>query len=481
MTSRQRIAVIGLDCAPPCIVFDRLRDELPNVSRLMNTGTYGVLRSCDPPITVPAWAVMTSGYDAGQLGVYGFRNRRDHSYSAYSVATSAAIRKPRLWDHFSKADRDVITIGVPQTFPVRAVKGIQISGFLAPNTKLPYTHPAGLRDEIQEAVGDYIIDATDYRTPDKTPLLETIRTMTSRRFDLACHLVMTKPWDLFFMVEIGTDRLHHGFWHFYDPGHPSYAGPDNPFVDAIPEYYRLLDSKIGELLEALGPETHVMVVSDHGARPMIGGVCINEWLVREGYLVLEEYPGEPTPTPRLKIDWKRTRAWSEGGYYARVFINVSGREPDGPVMPNQYDTLCDELSARIAAITGFDDEDLGTRVVRPGHIYKETNGVPPDLMVYFGNMGWRSIGSVGNPDGQSNARILSRENDTGPDSANHDWEGIYISSLPMKGHAAGQQGAEHRLIDVGPSLLALVGLEIPADCAGGAAMCWAEAACTGSE
>ena len=55
-----RALVIGLDCAPPQLVFERWREELPTLRSLMERGRYGVLRSCDPPITVPAWACMTS-------------------------------------------------------------------------------------------------------------------------------------------------------------------------------------------------------------------------------------------------------------------------------------------------------------------------------------------------------------------------------------------------------------------------------------
>ena len=45
--------VIGLDCAAPQLVFDRWLDDLPNLRALTERGTWGVLRSCDPPITVP--------------------------------------------------------------------------------------------------------------------------------------------------------------------------------------------------------------------------------------------------------------------------------------------------------------------------------------------------------------------------------------------------------------------------------------------
>ncbi|MEM1613696.1 MAG: alkaline phosphatase family protein, partial [Thermoplasmatales archaeon] len=56
-----RVAVIGLDCAAPAIIFDKLKEDLPNINRLAREGLYGKLRSCDPPITVPAWMVMSTG------------------------------------------------------------------------------------------------------------------------------------------------------------------------------------------------------------------------------------------------------------------------------------------------------------------------------------------------------------------------------------------------------------------------------------
>ena len=73
--ARGRVAVIGLDCAEPSLVFDRFADELPNISQLIARGTWGPLRSVDPPITVPAWSCMLTGRDPGELGIYGFRNR----------------------------------------------------------------------------------------------------------------------------------------------------------------------------------------------------------------------------------------------------------------------------------------------------------------------------------------------------------------------------------------------------------------------
>ena len=93
-----KVMIIGLDCAEPSLLLERWRDELPVLSGPMEQGAYGRLTSVIPPITVPAWSCMMAEPHARDLGVYGFRNRSDHSYDGLFIANSTAIREPRLWD-----------------------------------------------------------------------------------------------------------------------------------------------------------------------------------------------------------------------------------------------------------------------------------------------------------------------------------------------------------------------------------------------
>jgi len=146
-----------------------------------------------------------------------------------------------------------------------------------------------------------------------------------------------KPWDLLMAVEIGVDRLHHGFWKYHDAAHPKHE-PGNRFVNSIRDYYVWLDNQIGTLLELVDGDTSVMVFSDHGAQKMDGGIAINEWLINEGYLVLEEKPNGIVPLEKVKVNWAKTRAWGSGGYYGRIFLNVQGREPQGIIPPSEYGT-----------------------------------------------------------------------------------------------------------------------------------------------
>jgi predicted AlkP superfamily phosphohydrolase/phosphomutase len=450
-----KVAVIGLDCAAPDLVFDRFKDDLPNLRRLMEQGAWGRLLSSNPPITVPAWACMMTSQDPGQLGIYGFRNRKDHSYVGYSIANAQALQKPAAWDLLGQQGKDVVVLGVPPSYPPRPLNGIQVGCFLTPTTRRPYTHPPELKDEIDRTVPGYVVDVEDFRTDDKEGVLKRIYEKSTRHFALAKHLLKTKPWDFFMMVEMGTDRIHHAFWAHMSKGHPKHE-PGNRFEDAIRDFYRYCDKEVGEILDLLPKDTAVLVVSDHGARDLTGGICFNEWLIEHGYLALKSYPSKPTPIAQCDIDWERTKAWGDGGYYGRLFMNVRGREPQGCVEPADYEQVRSELIAGIEAIADPQGKNIGSRAYRPQEIYREVRNVAPDLMVYFGNLDWRSIGTVGT------RSLYTFDNDTGPDDANHDWHGIFIMKTPDG--TSQPKGEQHglRLYDVAPTVLRLFGQTPPA-------------------
>ncbi len=463
-SKERKVFVVGLDCGDPVLVFDQWRDELPNFRRLMQAGAYGPLTSSTPCITVPAWSSMTSSRDPGVLGFYGFRNRADYSYDNMTIATGSAVKEPRVWELLGQAGKQVIVVGVPQTYPVKPVNGYLISSFLTPTIQRQYTYPNELRYEIDQLLGsrEYDVDVRQFRTEDKDFLLKQIYEMTEKRFIVLKHLLKNKPWDFFMFVEMGVDRIHHGLWKYMDPTHPKYE-PGNPYQDAIKEYYKYLDQELGEMLSALDDNTVVMVVSDHGAKKMDGGICINEWLRREGYLVLKEAPvresDRPIPFEKVEVDWEKTTAWGAGGYYARIFLNVQGREPNGLVPRADYEKVRDQLAAAVEAIPDHEGNPLNTTCFRPETIYQQVRNVVPDLIIYLGDLHWRSVGSFGFDS------IYTFENDTGPDDANHAQEGMIIYYDPRQ-NLGGMPLSGLQLMDFAPTILHLMGQPIPEEMQG---------------
>ena len=446
-----KICVLGLDCAAPEVI---LGDErLVNIRRLMDLGFYGQLESVVPPITVPAWMCLSTSQDPGSLGVYGFRNRVDHSYERLGFANSASIKTLAIWDHLAREGKKSIVMGVPPNYPPRKVNGISIGCFLTPDTeKDEFTYPANLKQKIKELVGTYPVDVKNFRTDRKDWLRDEIFAMSRKQWQIVRWLLKEQEWDYFHFVDIGLDRVHHGFWNYFDKKHVQYQ-PGNPYENVIPDYYRWLDEQIGEVVQLLDDDTVLLLVSDHGAQRLDGGFAVNQWLIDQGLLVLDEPPQGIVEFNKLKVNWSKTRVWSEGGYYARVFFNVQGREPQGVIPAAEYESFRDEMKEKFEALEDNKGRPLNSLVFRPDELYRNVRNVAPDLVVHFGGLLWRSIGTVGHP------ALHVQENDTGPDACNHAQFGMFLLISPNCPVSGEYQGAH--LLDIAPTLLDLAGYEIP--------------------
>lgn len=455
--NKKRLLVIGLDSVPSDL-FQSLLNQLPTLKGMFDNGIYATLESCHPPITVPAWMVMMSSKTPGKLGIYGFRHRKGFSYHEGWLANSQSIKEPRVWDYLEKYNKSTCLVGVPPTYPPIRINGNLVSCFITPKDKKDFTYPAQLAEEIEGLLGGekYLFDVP-FRNEDRDQIIKSLYEMTERRFKVIRHLMQKKDWDYFMFVEIGVDRLHHMFWKYYDKSHPRYVA-GNKYENVIPEYYRYIDKQISSLLSIVDSNTYVLVVSDHGTAAMRGAFCINEWLIKEGYLVLKKYPTAVTDFDKCEVDWEKTTAWGWGGYYARIYLNIKGREPQGTVSIDKYDAIRKEIEGKLAKIVGPNGEKFDNHVLYPEKLYDECNGPKPDLMVYFDNLFWRSAGTVGHD------TLYLSENDTGPDDSVHWMDGIFL--LYKKDRFAGIKLDRLSIYDVAPIVLDAMGIPVPKDMKG---------------
>ena len=337
-----KILVIGLDCAAPELL---LEESASPTSAAYGGGLFTggwrassrrspCRRGCAcPPAAIPArWASTASATGSTT------------PTTACGPPTPARSGAVTIWDHLAREGRRSVIIGVPPSYPPRRVNGISVGCFLTPDPPMRSspTPRVGERDPL--LVGDYPVDVKGFRTENKAWLRDDILSMTRKQLRWSATSSSDEEWDYFQFVDIGLDRVHHGFWKHHDPDHVAHD-PDSPLRDVIRGYYRHLDDEIGTVLELLDEDTVVLVVSDHGARQLDGGFCVNEWLVREGYLVLAPDPPRSPPS----TSWTSTGAapgrGATGGYYARVFLNVKGREPEGVIEAGDYERVRTELTA----------------------------------------------------------------------------------------------------------------------------------------
>src|ERR1700733_4877116 len=149
----------------------------------MARGCYGRLESVIPPITVPAWMCMATSQDPGSLGIYGFRNRVDHSYSGLGIASARSITEPAIWDHLAREGKRSIIVGVPPGYPPRRINGLAVGWFLPHHTdKKVFTPPPELSQETRQLVGHSPVDVQGFRTGDKAWLRDENFAMSRTQF-----------------------------------------------------------------------------------------------------------------------------------------------------------------------------------------------------------------------------------------------------------------------------------------------------------
>lgn len=497
-----KLLVIGIDGAPhPLIERWAASGELPNLARLMARGGFGVLRSTIPVHSPTAWASFITGLNPGQHGVFDFVRRAPDSYKL-GVVRADQYPGASIWRLLSEAGRKVGVMNVPMTYPPEPVDGFLVSGLGTPDGAR-YCYPPELQREL-DAEG-YRVNKKFYFARDRQDeWLDDITAMTERRGETAVRLLRERPWDFFMVVFRNSDEICHFFWHHMDESHPQHDPAAPPrYRTAILDLYRRIDYWVGELAAAAGEDVNVVVMSDHGAGPLYRDVFLNEWLWREGWLAMREeaagggltraarrlgltrarisdtltrldmhwletaikralgdriyvLPRDERPEFHNAIDWSRTAAYSFG-YYGQIYINLRGREPEGIVPPEEYETLRDEIAHRMMDITDPEDgRPVVDRVYRKEELYhgRFLNEAPDLLAImrgltYITRMGYEFAGERG---------VLFREPYT-DETGGHRLEGILLAAGPDI-----RPGAlpERPIVDLTPTLLQLQGCPAPA-------------------
>ncbi|RLI80829.1 nucleotide pyrophosphatase [Archaeoglobales archaeon] len=445
---KTKVLVIGLDSAPPELLFHKFIDNLPNIRNLIKKSLYGPMKSCIPAITIPAWMCMATGKTPGELGLYGFRHRKANSYTDIWIAHSLKVKEKAVWDYLSSRGYKSVLVGVPPSYPPKKINGWLISCFITPDSNVNYTYPAELKREIEKLVGEYIFDVI-FRKEDRDAVKEQIWEMTRKRFEVLRYLIQEKDWDYFQFVEIGLDRIHHSFWKYFDENHHLYE-PNSKYQNVVFDYYKLLDKEIGKLLKLVDENAAIFIVSDHGVKAMKGAFAVNQWLISEKLLNAKYDGGKIIRFEDLNVNWNKTIAWAWGGYYSRIFLNVEGREKNGIIKQSHYDSVREEIAELVKSIRGKDGEKWNTKVFYPEEIYPIARGDKPDLMVYFDDLNWRAAGTLGHPS------LYLPENDTGPDDAVHSEYGVFILHVPEMENS---KVMETSIYDFAPTVLSLFGLK----------------------
>ncbi len=185
------------------------------------------------------------------------------------------------------------------------------------------------------------------------------------------------------------DQDCHMWWRAIDPRSPLHAACAQEHHGRIPEIYESLDAVLGGVLDQVGDDTLVMVMSDHGFAPYRRSFHVNAWLREHGYLALADGV-RPGDVEYLEgIDWSRTRAYAIG--INGLYLNLQGRERDGIVAPGaEQEALLRELVTALETTVDPGPGELAIKYAyRADTIYHGAYAdTGPDIVLGY-HRGWR--------------------------------------------------------------------------------------------
>jgi predicted AlkP superfamily phosphohydrolase/phosphomutase len=501
----KKVLFIGLD-GSTFDVLDPLMQKglMPRLEAFIGQGVRGWLETTIPPITPTAWVSWMTGKNPGKHGVFEFLLRRKGSAAMPDQPVSARARDGLpFWDVLGQMGKRAIVTNMPCTYPPTMVNGLMVADFLTPRGRRDFTYPESLLEEVESRFGPYQLYITEVYAPGKVDnILNQLFDELKYKTQVNRYLMEQYDWDVFATHYWGTDRFQHELWHLLDESHPFFDRKEHDaYVGRIHEYWHAVDATLGELFDAVGPETTVYLGSDHGFGPIKKFLCFNVWLIEEGLLVLKRDAmtrfkralfklgltpdlayrsamkmglahlrlsvGVSNRSSLMKlanalmlsledVDWSRTVAFSKGNY-GQIFINLKGREASGIVEPGaEYERVLTEVSGKLRALT---DPETGQPLIGPVWRREDLYTGPhideaPDLQFLPADMSNKPLGTL---DLTSNKFITPVYGNSG----DHRMHGIFLGRGPELRRGAKVEGA--RIIDYAPTILHSFGVEVPAD------------------
>ncbi|MGH2449006.1 MAG: alkaline phosphatase family protein, partial [Chloroflexota bacterium] len=362
-----RLFLLGLDGSPLPLLRELMKaGDLPNLARLFEQGSAVEMNSSLPDVSAVAWTSINTGKNPAKHGIYGFVDRKPGT-DQLEVMTAAHVRAKNLWQVASDAGKRAVAINVPLSYPPQQINGVVVSDFLAPSLDKA-VYPPFLATPLKSM--GYRIDTDPWLARQSLEsFLEDFKQTAEKRAEAVRYLMDREPWDVFMVVFMETDRLHHFMWEYYEERDPV-RGPQ--FVDA----YRQIDALAGSIIAKLRPDDQLIVLSDHGFTTLHKEVYLNVWLENHGYLRFQ-----PDQQKSLVAMDRRSLAFSLDP--GRVYVNLAGREPNGAVSKDEFPQLVDELATKLAGLRDPDnDAPIIQDVYRADDIYHgPESGRAPDLLV----------------------------------------------------------------------------------------------------
>lgn len=467
--------------------------ELPTLARLMHEGISAPLLSTPNMHSASAWTSILTGLNPGRHGLFVFSDR-NYATGRQEFFKGGDRAGETIAAHLAQHHLTSGFLNVPMTYPAQCQTGsYMISGLDAPALNEQAFCPTDLRAELFDKFPGYAFTPTGLGDMMSAGRIDAAIAawlkLTETQTAAAEYLIQSRPTDFFMTVYTASDWGGHNLWKVADVVKQKAESHNANLSDGLRSIYRALDAAVARLLMCTNEQTQVYVISDHGMGLHTGASYhLAAWLEANGYMIRKSAASSratlfdagrraaknllpvaikeklkarvgPERIKRMQatekdsfyatIDWATTLAYTEPGRHV-ININLAGRNAQGKVAPEDYDTVCAQLREALSRWQDARGVPAVERVARRDEVYSGPYVErASDLYVY-----WNPEADFGDPPREVQARGFWWSGDHRP-------EGILIGKGP--GLEAGAQIDGAAVYDLLPTMLYGAGLPVPSD------------------
>jgi predicted AlkP superfamily phosphohydrolase/phosphomutase/tetratricopeptide (TPR) repeat protein len=293
----RKVLLIGWDAADWKVIHPLMdAGKMPNLRRLIENGAMAQLATLHPPLSPMLWTSIATGKRPFKHGIHGFTEPLPNGLGVRPV-TNLSRKCKAIWNILNQNGLRSVVIGWWPSHPAEPLRGVTVSdhfhranGPIRDKTGplheiwplLPGTvHPpemaqtlAELRfhpDELVPAMVEPFIPKAAEIDQDKDKRLASLMKILCECVSIhsaATWLIENQPWDFFAVYFDAIDHFCHGFMRYHPP-RQSWIGERDfeLYGNVVNQAYLFHDQMLGTLLDKAGPDTTVILMSDHGFHP----------------------------------------------------------------------------------------------------------------------------------------------------------------------------------------------------------------------
>jgi tetratricopeptide (TPR) repeat protein len=294
--SSRRVLLIGWDAADWKAITPLVdAGKMPHLASLLESGVCGNLATLQPVLSPMLWTSIATGKRPYKHGIHGF-SEPDPVTGGIRPVTNLSRKTKALWNILNQNGLKTVTIGWWPSHPAEELsRGVMVSNSyqrapgpdplqwpMKPGTVHPKKlesvladrriHPATLTEAQIRAFlpGLDGMSREDLDRAEKDPRVQSLLKILADCLTIhsAAGLLMHAPWDFMGVYYDAIDHFGHAFMKYHPPKRDHIDEWDyRVFHHCLEAGYLLHDHMLGELLALAGPETTVILMSDHGFHP----------------------------------------------------------------------------------------------------------------------------------------------------------------------------------------------------------------------